>query len=181
MEGKPPIILGDGSSLFTFTHSRDLSKALVPLFNNSKAIGEVFNITSDEVLNWKEATDILVETLGVKNMEYLYIPTEYACKYLECLQPLKTENKDKFCPSLAHSLSHMASDFKSQKMWSDLFDNSKIKSFVPGWKPNVPLSEGLKETINWMNEREEHKRFDPKLNEVLDGLAEKINFFKNKL
>lgn len=181
LEGKPPIILGDGSNLFTFTHSKDFAKALIPLFNNVKAIGEDFNITSDEVLNWKEAVDILVDTLNVKKMEHLYIPTEYAYKYLEFLQPIKTEQKDKFSPSLAHSLSHMASDFKSQKMWSDIFDNSKIKSFVPGWKPKVTLSEGLKETIAWMNESQYHKRFDPNLNEVLDGLAEKINFFKSKL
>ena len=70
----------------------------------------------------------------------------------------------------------MASDFKSQKMWCDLFDNSKIKSFVPHWKPKVTLTEGLKETIQWMNEKEEHKRFDPKLNEILDSLTEEFKF-----
>lgn len=176
LDGKPPIILGDGSSIFTFTHSKDFAKALIPLFNNTKAIGEDFNITSDEILNWKEATDILVDLLNAKNLEYLYIPTEYVCKYLEYLQPLKTEQKNKFNPSLAHSLSHMASDFKSQRMFCDLYDNSKIKSFVPHYKPKVTLSEGLKETIQWMNEKEEHKRFDPKLNEILDGLTEKFKF-----
>lgn len=177
LENKPPIILGDGSSIFTFTHSADFAKALIPLFSNVKAIGGAFNITSDEVLNWKEATDILVDILNIRNLEYLYIPTEYVCKYLEYLQPLRTEQKDKFCPSLEHSLSHMATDFKSQKMWCDLFDNSKIKSFVPHWKPKVTLSEGLKETIQWMNEKEERKRFDPKLNEILDGLTEKFKFY----
>jgi len=178
LDGKPPIIIGDGSNLFTFTHSKDFAKALIPLFNNASAMGEDFNITSDEILNWKEATDILVDILNAKSLEYLYIPTEYVCKYLDYLQSLKTEQKKKFCPSLAHTLSHMASDFKSLKMWCDLYDNSKIKSFVPHWKPKVTLSEGLKETIQWMNEKEEHKRFDPKLNEALDGLTEKFRFLK---
>jgi|WetSurMetagenome_2_1015567.scaffolds.fasta_scaffold33412_1 nucleoside-diphosphate-sugar epimerase len=176
LNGKPPIILGDGSNIFTFTHSKDFAKALIPLFNNAKAVGEDFNITSDEILNWKEATDILVDILNANNLEYLYIPTKYVCKYLEYLQPLKTERKNKYCPSLAHSLSHMASDFKSQKMWCDLFDNSKIKSFVLHWKPNITLSEGLRETIQWMNEKEEHKRVDPNLNAILDGLTEKFKY-----
>jgi len=164
------------TSALPISHA-NFAKALIPLFSNVKAIGGAFNITSDEVLNWKEATDILVDILNIRNLEYLYIPTEYVCKYLEYLQPLKTEQKDKFCPSLEHSLSHMATDFKSQKMWCDLFDNSKIKSFVPHWKPKVTLSEGLKETIQWMNEKEERKRFDPKLNEILDGLTEKFKFY----
>jgi nucleoside-diphosphate-sugar epimerase len=48
LNGKPPIILGDGSSIYTFTHSRDFADALVALLTACYPIGEAFNITSDE-------------------------------------------------------------------------------------------------------------------------------------
>ena len=155
LDGKPPIILGDGSNLFTFTHSKDFASALISLCSNPNAVGEVFNITGDEVLNWKEATDILCATLGV-DTDYLYIPTEYVCRYLEQTDPIKVKD--------------MVSDFRSQKMWSDVFNNDKIKRFVPGWGSKVKLGEGLRETIDWMNQDEKRKRVDKMMDLLLDGL-----------
>uniref|UniRef100_A0A6H1ZUS5 Putative NADH dehydrogenase n=2 Tax=viral metagenome TaxID=1070528 RepID=A0A6H1ZUS5_9ZZZZ len=159
LDGKPPIILGDGSNLFTFTHSKDFASALIPLCEHPDAVGEVFNITGDEVLNWKEATNILCETLGVKT-DYLYIPTEYVCRYLERMNPIKTKD--------------MVSDFRSQKMWSDVFNNDKIKRFVPGWNPDTTLRTGLRETIDWMHGETKRKRIDPVIDELLDGLTERF-------
>jgi dTDP-D-glucose 4,6-dehydratase len=66
----------------------------------------------------------------------------------------------------------MASDFRSQKQWCDLYDNYRIKR-VTGWEPKITLEEGLRETIAWMNEKEERKRVDPNLDRVLDELTER--------
>jgi nucleoside-diphosphate-sugar epimerase len=170
LEGKPVIILGDGSSLFTFTHSRDFAKGLMALVWHPRyTIGEVFNITSDERLNWKEATDTLVYMLGRRVINYVYIPTEFVCQYLNTVLPAMTQPKDKFVPSVAHSLSHMAEDFLSQKMWCDIYDNTKIKNTCSSMS-STTLEEGLRETLAWMNEKSERKRVDPNLNRVLEEL-----------
>jgi nucleoside-diphosphate-sugar epimerase len=168
LDGRPPIILGDGSNIFTFTHSRDFAKGLIAVLGID---GFAFNITSDEHLNWKEATDILVAALGVAPMEYVYIPTGHVCDYLSSIIPAVTTSKEAFVPSITHSLSHMASDFLSQKMWCDLYDNSAIKRLCPTL-PSTTLEDGLKETIAWMNEKPERKRVDQSLDNVLDGLWE---------
>ena len=49
--GQKIIVPGDGTSLWVLTWSADFAKGLVGLLGNKKAIGEAFQITSDEVLN----------------------------------------------------------------------------------------------------------------------------------
>jgi nucleoside-diphosphate-sugar epimerase len=50
--GKPVIIHGDGTSLWVLTHHRDFAVGFIGLLGNTAAIGEVFQITSDELLTW---------------------------------------------------------------------------------------------------------------------------------
>lgn len=72
LDDKPPIIMGDGSNIYTFTHSKDFADALTALFLNESSFGEIYNITSDEINTWKEATDILIDVLGIPMRSYLY-------------------------------------------------------------------------------------------------------------
>lgn len=92
------------------------------------------------------------------------------------MKPIENSDKRSFNPSLSHSLSHMIYDFKSQKSLNDIFDNSKIKSVVPGWKTKVSLHDGLKETISWINEDDIHKRVDSNLDDILDKVMNKFMF-----
>ena len=50
--GRPVIVHGDGSSLWTLTHARDFAKGFVGLICNPRAYGESFHITSDEAPCW---------------------------------------------------------------------------------------------------------------------------------
>lgn len=52
LHGKPVIIHGDGTSLWTMTDSRDFAEGFIGLLGNPHAIGEAFQITSDETLTW---------------------------------------------------------------------------------------------------------------------------------
>jgi nucleoside-diphosphate-sugar epimerase len=63
LNGKPIIIHGDGTSLWTVTHSGDFAKGLVGLLGLTQAIGHAFHITSDEILNWNTIYKILAESL----------------------------------------------------------------------------------------------------------------------
>ena len=52
-QGKPVIVPGDGTTLWTLTHSRDFAVAFVGLMGNCYALGETFHITSTS-LTWNQ-------------------------------------------------------------------------------------------------------------------------------
>ena len=54
LEGKPVIVQGDGTSLWTMTHNSDFAKAFIGLMGNPHALGNAFQITSDETLTWNQ-------------------------------------------------------------------------------------------------------------------------------
>ena len=52
--GKPLIVPGDGTSLWTITHNSDFAQGFLGLLGRRQAVGHAFNIMSDEVLTWDE-------------------------------------------------------------------------------------------------------------------------------
>ena len=159
LDGKPVLIAGDGTNLWTLTHSKDFAEAFIYLIGNKEAIGEDFHITGDEWLTWLEITDYLLEALDIKNAKYIHIPINDIINI-----EIPTSNNFKFssCFGIA---------FKGQRMWCDIFDNSKIKSFAPNWKSKILFKDGIKETINWMFEKDVRRRFNNDLNEILEMLT----------
>ena len=63
-EGKPVIIHGDGTSLWTMTHNSDFAKAFIGLFGNPHALGEIYHITSDESLTWNQIYECIANSMG---------------------------------------------------------------------------------------------------------------------
>lgn len=161
IDGKPVLIAGDGTNLWTLTHSKDFADAFVGLFINPKAIGEDFHITGDEWLTWLDITEILLDTLGVKNAKYIHIPVNEILK----LEVPVSNNM---------AISYLGKAFKGQRMWCDIFDNSKIKSAVPGWKQQILFKDGIKETIDWLYENDIRRRINPDLDKLMDNLESKF-------
>ena len=137
-KGKPVVVHGDGTSLWTITYNRDLAKGLVGLFGNKDAIGEAFHITSDEVLDWDRIYMYLAHAAGV-DANLVHIASDY----------LGT-----FDPALRESL-------LGDHACSAVFDNSKIKKFVPDFKCTVSFEEGAKRIVEWFDA-------DPKARETVD-------------
>ncbi|APQ15993.1 SDR family oxidoreductase [Maribacter hydrothermalis] len=137
LEGKEIIIHGDGTSLWTVTHSDDFAKGFVGLLGLQTAIGHAFHITSDEVLTWNMIYKILADALG-KEAKVVHIASDFICKVE---------------PSFTGTL-------LADKAESVLFNNSKIKSFVPGFKATIPFSEGIKRTVKWLKENPAHQYID---------------------
>lgn len=137
LEGKEIIVHGDGTSLWTVTHSDDFAKGFVGLLGLTTAIGHAFHITSDEVLTWNMIYKILADALG-KEAKVVHIASDFICK-IE--------------PSFTGSL-------LADKSESVLFDNNKIKTFVPGFKATIPFSEGIKRTLKWLQEKPERQHID---------------------
>ena len=79
LEGKPVIIHGDGTSLWTITHNSDFAKAYAGLIGNPGAIGEAVHITTDESISWNEIYGYVAEALG-KTLNPVYVTGGSTCR-----------------------------------------------------------------------------------------------------
>lgn len=147
LKGKPIIVHGDGTSLWTVTHSDDFAKGFVGLLGLATAIGHAFHITSDEILSWNMIYKILAKSLG-KEAHIVHIASDFICK-IE--------------PSFTGTL-------LADKGESVIFDNSKIKTFVPNFRATIPFSEGIVRTLKWLNEKEERKIINADKNRKIENV-----------
>ena len=126
LAGQPVIVHGDGTSLWTLTHSEDFAKAFVGLLGHPQAIGHAFNITSDFVLTWDQIYEQIGAALGVQP-HIVHIPSEFIARVDPASGP----------------------GLLGDKMWCAIFDNSKIKRFVPDYVATIPFHEGIRRTLAW--------------------------------
>lgn len=136
-KGKEIIVHGDGTSLWTVTHADDFAKGFVGLLGLTQAIGHPFHITSDEVLSWNMIYKILADAVG-KEAKVVHIASDFICKV---------------APSFTGTL-------LADKAESVLFDNTKIKTFVPGFKATIPFAEGIRRTLKWLSENPHKQHID---------------------
>ena len=147
LKGQEIIVHGDGTSLWTVTHSDDFAKGFVGLLGLTIAIGHAFHITSDEILSWNMIYKILADSLD-KEAKVVHIASDFICK-IE--------------PSFTGSL-------LADKAESVIFDNTKIKTFVPGYKATIPFSEGIKRTLKWLDDNPERKFVNPEKNKKIENV-----------
>jgi nucleoside-diphosphate-sugar epimerase len=143
------IIPGDGNSLWTMTHNSDFAAGLVGLFGNPATRGEAFHITSDEVLTWNQIFSQTAEAAGAAAPRFVHIATDFitAC-----------------VPAAAGSL-------LGDKAVSAVFDNAKIKRFVPGFTARTPFAAGIRRTIAWFETDPARQLVDDATNQRWDQLA----------
>ncbi len=146
--GKPVIVHGDGTSLWTLTHHRDFAPGLVGLLGNPKAIGETVHITSDELLSWNEIYELVARAAGVEP-RWVHVPSHCIARHHPAWGAGLLGDK-------AHSV------------W---FDNSKIRRFVPSFRPSIPFARGVHEIIEFYRENPDYQPLDPKLDALMDQLA----------
>jgi len=156
-EGRPVLIHGDGTSLWTITHNSDFAKAYIGLIGNPAAIGEKFHITTDESVSWNEIYGYIAEALGVQLKPY-YVSSE-------TLAALGT--KYDFTGSLI-----------GDKACSVVFDNSKVKKLVPGFRAEVSAREGIRRTVKYVLEHPECQRDDPEFDKWCDDVIAAVENMK---
>lgn len=146
-KGRPIIVHGDGSSLWVVTHAEDFGKGLAGLFGNANTLGHAFHITSDEVLTWNELYRTMADALGVE-ANVVHIASE----------------------TIARISPQMTGGLLGDKAWSVVFDNSKIKTFVPGFAATIPFREGIRRTLAWFDADEKRKCVDESVNKEMDRI-----------
>ena len=161
LEGKPVIIQGDGTSLWTVTHNTDFAEGFIGLIGNPHAVGEAFQITSDETLTWNQIYKIIADALRVELKPY-YVASEF----------LDAVGDYDFNGSLTGDKSN-----------SVVFDNTKLKNAVPEFKAVVRAETGIKQTVDYvLSHREcqvEDKEFDVWCDKVIEMLEKAKKDIKN--
>ena len=152
MEGKKVIIHGDGTSLWTITHNSDFAKAYVGLIGNPAAIGEAFQITSDESVSWNSIYRSIAEALGTELHPY-YVASE----------TLADMGDYDFTGSLIGDKSN-----------SVVFDNSKVKKLVPDFKAEISADQGIKMTVKYILDHPEFQQDDPEFDAWCDRVIEAL-------
>jgi nucleoside-diphosphate-sugar epimerase len=147
LTGQPIIVHGDGSSLWTVTHAEDFAKGMVGLLGHPQAIGHAFHITSDEVLTWDQIYQTIAGALGVE-ANIVHIPSDFIAR---------------INPDLGGGL-------LGDKTWSAIFDNTKIKTWVPGFQATIPFHQGIHKTLAWFRADPRRQRIDERINAEMDAI-----------
>lgn len=145
--GKKVIIPGDGTSLWVLTWNADFAKGLIGLLGNDEAIGEAFHITSDEVLTWDQIFLEVYQALGLEP-NIIHISSEMIIRH----------DPDKLGTLLG------------DKVNSVVFDNGKIKRFVPGYDCEVNWAEGIRRSLTWFESHPEFQTIDHGMNNQWDRI-----------
>lgn len=148
MEGKPVIVPGDGSSLWTVTHNSDFAKGFIGLMGNVHAIGEAVQITSDEPLTWNQIHQIIADILGVE-----FKPYPVASKFLAEVSEYDLEGQ-----------------LLGDKSNTVVFDNSKLKKLVPGFCAATRFDQGVRECIEFIVSHPEYQTEDKEFDEWSDAV-----------
>jgi len=146
-KGKEVIVHGDGSSLWTITHADDFALGFTGLLGHQQAIGHSFHITSDEILTWDQIYDAVAAAAGVKTKK-VYIPSDFIAQF------------DEF----------QYGNLLGDKTHSVIFDNTKIKTFVPEFKAAIPFNKGIKRTIEWFETDKDRMQILEKNNQFIDDV-----------
>ena len=149
LRGKPVIVHGDGTSLWTLTHNTDFAKGFVPLLGNPRALGNAFQITSDEWLTWNEIFQAVGRAAGVEP-HLLHVPSDLIAA---------------FDPNWGAGL-------LGDKAHSMIFDNSRIKRLAPDYRAVVPFARGAQEIVDWYNADPSRRVVDPAFDQLCDRIAD---------
>jgi nucleoside-diphosphate-sugar epimerase len=146
--GEKVIVPGDGTSLWVLTWNADFAIGLLGLLGNKNAVGEAFQITSDEVLSWDQIYLEAYQALG-QAPNVIHIPSDFIARFDE----------------------HATGSLIGDKSNSVVFDNGKIKRFVPEFDCKVKWSEGLRRSLAWFEAHPEFQTIDHEADQKWDEIV----------
>ncbi len=159
LDGKPVIIHGDGSSLWTMTFNTDFALGYCGLIGNPHAIGEAFQIMNDETLTWDQIYQTIADVLGVELKAY-HVSSEF----------LAAVSDYDFTGSLT-----------GDKACSVVFDTSKLKKAVPEFRPTVHFEQGVRMVIEHIMAHPELQIEDPEFDAWCDRVIAALERAKTEI
>jgi nucleoside-diphosphate-sugar epimerase len=148
LAGKPVLVVGDGTSIWTLTRSEDFAKPFVKLFGNKAALGEDFHITGDVGFTWDAIYQTIARGLGVE-AKIVHVPTDTVIRY----EP------------------DWAGPLLGDKTWTVLFDNSKVKRVAGSFTAETDLAKILSEPVRYFKKRQAAKTpYSTELDPLIDRI-----------
>ena len=147
LEGKPVIIPGDGTSLWTITHNSDFARAFVGLMGNPKAIGEAFQLTGDDHPTWNQIYQTIADALGVE-LNAFHVSSDFL--------------------AAVGSRFDLTGNLLGDKAHTVIFDNTKLKRAVPGFRSEIRYDQGLRMSVAHILAHPELQQEDPEFDEWCD-------------
>lgn len=148
LEGKPVLIQGDGSSLWTLTWNEDFARGFIGLLGNPKAIGEAFQIMSDEQLTWNQIYQSVANVLGVT-----FKPYYASSDFLAAVSPKEYD---------------FTGNLLGDKSVTVVFDCTKLKRAVPGFCATTRFDEGVRRCVDYLMSHPELQVEDPEFDAWCD-------------
>lgn len=151
--GKPVFVHDDGTSAWTLTAASDFAVGLAGLVGRPETIGEAFHITGDEVLSWNQIYAEIAAALGVADPRIIPVPTDFIC----------------------HVAPKLTGTLKGDKANPGVFDNAKIKRWVPEFGTRKPFRVGVRESVDWLRAHPEAQNLNPELDRLVDEVLAQWN------
>ena len=152
LEGKPVLVHGDGSSLWTLTWNEDFARGFIGLLGNPKAIGEAYQIMSDEQLTWNQIYECAAQALHVTPKLYHVVSD--------------------FLAATAPAGYDLTGNLIGDKAVTVMFDCSKLKRAVPGFHATIRFDEGVRRCVAYLLAHPELQIEDPEFDEWCDNVIE---------
>ena len=152
LDGKPVIVHGDGSSLWTLTWNEDFARGFIGLLGNPKAIGEAFQIMSDEQLTWNQIYECVARALHVTPRLY-----HVSSDFLAATSPKAWD---------------FTGNLLGDKAITVVFDCSKLKRVVPGFQAVTRFDEGVRRCVDHILAHPELQVEDPDFDAWCDRVIE---------
>ena len=150
--GKPIVVHGDGTSLWTITHARDFAVGFTGLLGKTAAIGEAFHITGDEAPTWNQIYGHVAEAAGVADPNLVHVPSD----------------------AIAAADPNWGAGLLGDKAHSMVFDNAKVKRLVPEFGlDTTPYRIGAREVIAWYDAHPDHQVVNAEADKLMDKFAER--------
>ncbi|HEY3437948.1 MAG TPA: NAD-dependent epimerase/dehydratase family protein, partial [Actinotalea sp.] len=146
--GKEIVVHGDGTSLWTLTHHADFATGLVPLLGHPRTIGDTFHITSGDVLTWDQIARTLAAAAGTE-ARIVHVPSD----------------------AIAAADPEWGAGLLGDKAHSMVFDNSKLRSVVPDFRPTITFEQGAREIVGWYDEDPARRQVDARFDALVDDLV----------
>ncbi len=146
-QGKKVMVHGDGTSLWVLTHHSDFAKGFVGLLGNPHAVGDVFHITSDELLTWNQIYETVAKAAGVE-AQLVHVPSDL----------------------IAAFDANLGAGLLGDKAHSMIFDNTKIKRLVPDFVSTTPFARGAEEILAWYDANPERQVVNQEMDTLMDRI-----------
>jgi nucleoside-diphosphate-sugar epimerase len=150
LHGRPVLIHGDGTALWTLTHSGDFAVPFVGLLGNPAALGEAFHITRHmQAYSWNDIFQEMALALKVEPNS-VHVPTETLVKY----EP------------------DWAGPLWGDKAHSVLFDNSKVMQVAGEFQCEFGLPEIMRQAALHYQARASEYQPNEEQHALLDRIAD---------